>query len=987
MKHPKLLILTSVLILSIFLFISCDSNGKNENTNAETNSIAQEMTDSITQPDEIESNETDSVDSAPEDSTPEDGSSDENSSDDESSSESSSDEAPEHIHTVTTDAAVAPTCTETGLTEGSHCSECNEIITAQNTVPALGHTVAIYASAIAPTCTETGVSEGKRCSVCHITLKTPTTISALGHNWNNEYVCTLCTAALIPTEGLEYRLRNNGTEYEVSGIGTATATDIVIPYTYNDLPVTRIADYAFENCESIESIIIPDSVTHINRYAFAYCENLESITIPDSVTIINARAFYGSPGIKSITVDSSNTTFHSDGNCLIKTARNTLIWGCQNSIIPTDGSVTTIGDYAFSGCGNLESITIPNSVTTIGYYAFSGCSNLESITIPNSITTIESGAIDRCSSLTDIIFKGTKAQWDAVNKDSQWDINAVNYTIYCTDGIITPIQELAYTLINDGTEYEVSGIGSITSNNIVIPSTYKYLPVTRIGNQAFYTSLNLTSITIPSSITSIGYKIFSALDNDYDGVIDISSLESIYFQGTKAQWEAIIKDESWDYYTGDYTVYCTDGIITPVQELEYTLINDGTEYAVSGIGTVTATDIIIPYTYNNRPVTSIGEYAFHYCTSLTSITIPDSVTSIGSGAFYNCTSLDSITIPNSITTIGTGAIAQCSSLTDVFFKGTQEQWNLINKEPEWDIDSDNYTIYGTDGIIIPVQELEYTLINDGTEYEVSGIGSITSNDIVIPSTYDCRPVTRIATYAFTDCSNLKSVIISNGIKIIADYAFMNCTNLTDISIPGSVTDIYDHAFANCSKLASITIPDGLADIGYCSFRGCTSIESINIPESVTSLWYSAFVGCSNLESITVDPNNTVYHASGNCLIKTNSGELIACAKNGIIPTDGSVTIISSGAFCDVLNIESISIPDTVTGIDFMAFDGCTSLTSITIPDSVTWIGDWAFSSCTSLTSITFEGTQEQWNAIRKELNWNADTGNYTIYCTDGTITK
>ena len=168
-------------------------------------------------------------------------------------------------------------------------------------------------------------------------------------------------------------------------------SDIIIPNS-----VTSIGDQAFFGCIPLESIYISKSVTSIGDWAFGGCSGLTSITIPDSVTEIGESAFYGCSGLESITVDKGNKTYHSAGNCLIKTESKTLIAGCKNSIIPADGSVTEIWEYAFGGCSGLTSITIPNSVTEIWDFAFEGCSGLTSITIPDSVGYIGRGAFKDC---------------------------------------------------------------------------------------------------------------------------------------------------------------------------------------------------------------------------------------------------------------------------------------------------------------------------------------------------------------------------------------------------------------------------------------------------------------------------------------------------------------------------------------------------------------------------------------------------------------
>ena len=153
-------------------------------------------------------------------------------------------------------------------------------------------------------------------------------------------------------------------------------TSITLPSS-----LTSIGGYAFYSCSGLTSVTIPDSVKSIGELAFSICSSLTSITIPESVTSIGEGAFANCSGLETITVEEGNTIYHSDGNCLIETASGTLIQGCNNSVIPQDGSVTSIGFSAFRDCSGLTGeLVIPEGVTSIGGYAFRGCSGLESIT-------------------------------------------------------------------------------------------------------------------------------------------------------------------------------------------------------------------------------------------------------------------------------------------------------------------------------------------------------------------------------------------------------------------------------------------------------------------------------------------------------------------------------------------------------------------------------------------------------------------------------
>lgn len=231
-------------------------------------------------------------------------------------------------------------------------------------------------------------------------------------------------------------------------------------------------------------------------------------------------------------------------------------------------------------------------------------------------------------------------------------------------------------------------------------------------------------------------------------------------------------------------------------------------------------------------------------------------------------------------------------------------------------------------------------------------------NIVIPSSYQGVPVTAIADNAFgVDYSiirKIKSITIPDTIKKIGSSAFRHCSYLTSIIIPDSVTSIGEGAFYGCGSLTIVTIPDSVTSIGNEAFYGCTGLTSITIPNSVTSIGSSAFSGCNGLTSVTIPD---------------------------------SVTSIGEDAFYCCEELISVTIGSGVTSIGETVFRSCTGLTSIIIPDSVTNIGRYAFWDCAGLTSITYNGTKAQWNAIDKSNNWNYNTGNYVVHCTDGDISK
>ena len=347
------------------------------------------------------------------------------------------------------------------------------------------------------------------------------------------------------------------------------------------------------------------------------------------------------------------------------------------------------------------------------------------------------------------------------------------------------------------------------------------------------------------------------------------------------------------------------------------------EYAGNEDGGVTITkytgsdtEVVIPAKIDGKKVTSIGDRAFAYCASLTSVTIPDSVTSIGDGAFGYCKSMTSVTIPNSVMSIGDYAFAYCSSLTSVTIPDS------------------------------------VTSIGRQLFYECSRLTSVTIPD----------SVTNIGDWAFAWCYRLTSVTIPDSVMSIGDWAFFNCENLTSITIPDSVTSIGDEAFGYCESLTAVTIPDSVTSIESGAFIGCESLTAVTIPDSVTSIGYGAFYNCENLTSITIPDSvtsigeNAFYDCKGLTSVTipdsvTSIGSEAFRGCEGLADEKGFV-IIRDVLYGYYGNDTYITIPNSVTSIGESAFFYCSGLTSVTIPDSVTSIGDYAFAYCYSLTSVT-----------------------------------
>ena len=376
----------------------------------------------------------------------------------------------------------------------------------------------------------------------------------------------------------------------------------------------------------------------------------------------------------------------------------------------------------------------------------------------------------------------------------------------------------------------------------------------------------------------------------------------------------------------------TSGAITIPSTLggyPVTSIRDGAFWGCSSLASVTIPD----------SVTSIGDSAFAFCSSLTSVTIPNSVTSIGDNAFDRCSSLKSVTIPDSVTSIGIGVFGGCSSLTSVTIPNSVTSIGGVAF----------CCCSSLTGVTIPdgVTSIGFCAF--------SGCSSLTS--VTIPNS-----VTSIGDLAFDGCSSLKSVTIPNSVTSIGDNAFSLCSSLKSVTIPNSVTSIGKDAFSACKSLTSVTIPNSVTSIGDGAFSGCKSLASVTIPNSVTSIGDWAFVDCSSLTRVTIPDSVTSIGggAFSECKgLADLDGFIIIrgvlygyCGEGKEVLIPNSVTSIGDWAFFDCSSLTSVTIPNSVTNIRDGVFKGCSSLTSVIIPNSVTRIGEYAFYDCSSLTSVT-----------------------------------
>ena len=392
----------------------------------------------------------------------------------------------------------------------------------------------------------------------------------------------------------------------------------------------------------------------------------------------------------------------------------------------------------------------------------------------------------------------------------------------------------------------------------------------------------------------------------------------------------------------------------PSQGLDYTLSEDKTYYIVTGIGTCTDANLVIPNTYDGLLVKEIGKDAFEYCSNLISVVIGDSVEMIGNYAFGHCYNLLSIVIGDSVQTIDMFAFQACYKLVEV-----------VNKSPyitvEKGYNSLGYVglyalaVYNSDSGVTESQltnDNGYIIYTDGEEkILVNYIGEET--DLTLP-TY----ITQINRFALYKCNNLTNVVIGDNVTSIGSYAVSYCLGLTSIMIPDRVETIGDYAFYACYKLVEvvnkspyITVEKG----AYYDYVGCYALTVYNSTDTFTGTKLS---------------NDNGY------IIYTDGEEKVLVRYEGtetdlMLPT--YITKINRNAFYFCDNLTSVVIGDNVQTIDHAAFDFCDNSTSVIIGDSVTLIDSYAFAGCSKLTDVYYKGTVSEWNDISINRKHSNDT--------------
>jgi len=788
-------------------------------------------------------------------------------------------------------------------------------------------------------------------------------------------VTSIGTGAFDECNSLEIYVNNENKNYSsLDGVLFNKDKTILIQYakgkTYPDyvIPdgVKIIGESAFSgemsNYDSINSIIIPNSVEIISRCAF-YGTDIENITIPNSVTTIDESAFERCTNLISVSIPDSVTYIGEDAFYLCQRLSQ-INWNVKqidtNSYvfsgdigIYSDGITVTLGDNvekvpsSFLASSNIKNVYISSNVKSIGQYSFSSSNDFDFFV--DASNTIY-------SSYDGILFNKEKTEIIKFAKSK-------TYPEYSIPDSVTEINNYAF-----------SKCGSLTT--ITIPDSVK-----EIGDYAFSNCDSLTEITISENVKSIGDKAFFSCPALRQINWNAKSGEDFSY-GSEMFSSAGTESGGICITFGNAVEKIPSYLFKAVSIKEINIgenVTDIGEYAFYGCTGLSSIAI-------GENTTNIGNHAFYECTGLTNVIISDNVKNIGEYAFYGCTGLSSITIGESTTNIGNRAFYECTALTQI-------NWNAKNVN---DFLCDDFVFEkagrDSEGITVifgeKVEKIPEYLFYNSYYY---GSYHYNSSSNIVSATTIGKKIKNIGEYSFyqtpyyengdnwtdgvlymgnylIDTTNniADSYKIKDSTYAIADGAFESCDKLTSISIPSSVTSIGSSAFNGCSAVTNITIPDNVTYIGEWAFDGCTEISSINIPNSVTHIGEGAFYGCKKLSSINIP--DTVESIGGDLLKgtayyndETNWNNDSLYIGNHLISVKSNVSdsysirsntkTIAGNAFLNCSEITNITIPDSVIYIGESAFFGCSKLLNISIPSTISEIADSTFYGCSSLKNI------------------------------------
>ncbi|MEE1124632.1 MAG: leucine-rich repeat protein [Acutalibacteraceae bacterium] len=651
--------------------------------------------------------------------------------------------------------------------------------------------------------------------------------------------------------------------------------------------VKEIGDYAFANCDGFTEFTIPDTIIKVGNYTWGNCSKLVTLNLGKEVSNFTAHTITDSANLVNIVASKDSVHYATIDGCLYSKDLTKLIRvgrGYEKDYV-LPNSVTSIGEYAFSYCKKLPSVTLTNNIVSIEKYAFDHCTKITSVDIGDKVENLGEYAFRGCTALKSIDL-GKKLtgidQYCFYNCNSLETLELPNTVTvikqnafeYCSSLKSVDIPDSVTTLGNYAFEYcsalEKMTLGTGIKN---IPYGFAY------GCQA------LKEITIPENVETISgnafYNCYALSDIKFNN--KLTKIENSAFANCDELTVVNIPDNVTNIGSGAFSScnkLTTFNIGSGITNFQQNVINSTpalTSINVSGENTAFAS---LDGVLFNKEMTKLiccpeaksGEYK-----------MPDTVVTVGTYAFEDCKALTAITMSKALTTIEDYGFIGCKALTSVEF-------------------GDN------------LKTISYQAFNNCSALTSVKLGINTET---------------IGNYAFNSCTSIESVDFGKSLTSIGDYGFRGCNKLTAVVLPDTLTTIGYQGFYNCSSLKSVKLGSGLKTISGYAFEYCSSLESIEIPDSVTNISYDAFyycsalknikigrgvvsfpydlTGCTALESITVADENTTYASYNGVLFNKDLTTLMKypAQKAGDFVIPDTVNTISDYAFRDAKKLTSI----------------------------------------------------------------------------------